>query len=120
MQMSLDFRPRTQRLVTLAVDEQEFLRLALEQGKPLPDSFLLETRARRIGASRGEMAGMRSYDLARELADEAAILGFGIEAAETMQPTRVDWELADAIAKRESAERAAAFEEFLATTRHRK
>lgn len=80
----------------------------------LPSSFLMESRAQRIGCSLDELQTMRSYDLARELADETAILGSGPLSRTCQMPaTRLDDRTLDAAVKRVAAERAEAWKEFL-------
>ncbi len=80
--------------------------------RPLPDSFLAEMRARRLGIDRSQFAMMRKFDQAREIADEAAIIQ--LPGSERLKPFRPDDVLLDAIAKRERIERAQAFQEYLA------
>lgn len=99
------------RLVRLSADDEAFF-LATEATE-LPESFLVDTRAQRIGASRSEVMHMRSYDRERELAEEVAFAGLGLQAFARARPTRPDWDLIDAIAKREAAERAREFSEFV-------
>lgn len=113
MQMQLPFSDcRRRKVFELAADERAFIRPA--SGR-LPESFLADIRAKRLGISRSEFAAMRNFDRARELADEAAI----IELANTefIRPTAVDWKLVDAIAGRESQERAQDFAEYVAAKR---
>lgn len=100
-------------LVTLSEADRRFLEMT-----PLldvPDLFWCETRAQRLGCSVPEIMAMRTYDRAREIAEEVALLGLGMDAFETKPPTRLDDSVLDAIAKRESDARMAAFNEFLAT-----
>ncbi len=82
----------------------------------IPTSFLMESRAQRVGCSLSELRAMRSYELSRELADETAILGAGpLEKTCRIHATRIDQATIDAIAKRMAAEQAVEFQEFLAT-----
>ncbi len=90
-------------------DDLAFIRLSGD--RELPDTFLAEIRARRLGISRAEFAAMRSYDQAREIAEEAAIIK--LPGSERIKPTRLDEALLDAIANRERIDRAQAFQEFL-------
>lgn len=78
----------------------------------LPDSLLIEMRAQRMGCSAGELRAMRSYELARELAEERAFVGLG-DVDGRINSYRPDWELLDAIAKRETADRMRDFQEWL-------
>lgn len=95
-------------LVQLTEDEARFLRET--PVNQLPTSFLMETRARRIGCSITNLKEMRNYDLARELAEECALLALpGSEFVPAYQP---DWSRCDAVAKRETAERMRDFQEF--------
>lgn len=79
----------------------------------LPRSFLIETRAKRLGCSKFDLERMRSFDLNRELADEAAIASFGLNHFLNARPIRLDDRLLDSIARRESSERGKAFEQWL-------
>lgn len=81
----------------------------------LSASFLMESRAARLGCTLSELRAMRSYDLARELADETAILGSGpLSQTCCINPTRLSEAMVDAAAKLMAAERAEAWQAFLA------
>lgn len=113
MQLTMQFYPSSSRqpLVALCDADREFL--ASTSIEKIPESLLIETRCQRIGCSRNELLAMRSYDRARELAEERAIMS--LPSWEYIPAHRPDWVLIDAIAKREASERLAAFEEYLAT-----
>ena len=117
-QLTLDFRASDLRpvLVRYSTSDREFFAITpLEQR---PASFLMESRSQRLGCSVDELRCMRSYDLARELADEIAILGRGdLDTTCRIPATRLDDRLVNAIAKREAAERAEAWQEFLKVKR---
>ena len=113
MQMQLPFTDcRRRKVFDLADDERAFIKLG--SGR-LPESFLADIRAKRLGISRSEFAAMRSYDRAREIAEEAAIIE--LPDTEFIRPTALDWTLVDAIAKREAQERAQDFAEYVAQKR---
>ena len=117
MQKTIDFvrAERLPVLVRYSADERRFF--AMTPILKLPQSFLLESRSQRIGCSVAEMRAMRSYDLARELADETAILGSGpLDSTCRMQPTRLCDAVVDAAAKRMAADRAEQWQEYLKTT----
>jgi hypothetical protein len=113
MQLTMQFAPSTRRqpLVALCDADREFL--ASTPIEEIPESLLIETRCQRIGCSRNEMLAMRSYDRARELAEERAILAS--QDWEFIPAYRPNWALIDAIATRETKERMAAFQEYLKT-----
>lgn len=113
MQMTLDFATTSRRkpLVSLCEEDRRFL--SVTPVNDLPDSFVVETRCQRIGCNRNELMSMRSYDRARELAEERAILAS--EGWEFIPAYRPNWALIDAIATRETKERMAAFQEYLKT-----
>jgi hypothetical protein len=112
IQKHLSFAGTAKRpLVTLSESDRRFLEMT-----PLldvPDLFWCETRAQRLGCSVSEIMAMRTYDRSREIAEEVALLGLGMDAFETMPPTRLDDSVLDASAKRETADRMAAFNHFL-------
>lgn len=119
MQTCIDFdrAERSPVLARYSADERRFL--AITPISKLPQSFLIESRSRRIGCSVNEMRAMRSYDLARELADETAILGSGpLESTCRMQPTRLCDAVVDAAAKRMAADLAEQWQEFQKTRSH--
>lgn len=76
-----------------------------------PDTLLIECRARRIGCSVSSLRLMRSYDLARELAEEVALQSLG-PGNESIKAHRPDWNLIDQQARRESRERMEDFNEW--------
>lgn len=122
-QLTLDFRGADRRpvLVRYSKEDREFFAITpLDElsASPSSSSFLLESRAQRLGCSVDELRCMRSYDLARELAEEVAILGLGdLDKTCRITATRLDDRLVDAIAKREAAERAQAWQQFLKVKR---
>lgn len=77
-----------------------------------PDTLLIECRAKRIGCSASALRSMRSYDLARELAEEAALQSLG-PGNESMKPYIPDWNLIDQQARRETRERMDEFNAWL-------
>lgn len=122
-QLTFDFRGADRRpvLVRYSKEDREFFAITpLDKlsASPSSSSFLLESRAQRIGCSVDELRCMRSYDLARELAEEVAILGRGdLDTTCRIPATRLDDRLIDALAKLVAAERAEAWQEFLAAKR---
>ncbi len=96
------------KVIELTEDDSRFL--SITPIEKLPISFLIEIRCRRLGMTLFSFNAMRSYDQARELADERAIIG--LPDTEYISPIRIDDEMLDAIAKRESLQRARDFEEF--------
>ena len=77
----------------------------------LTESFLIESRAQRIGCSESELRAMRRYELCRELADEESIVLQ--QDSEFIPPAWIDWELVNAMARSETKERMAAFARFI-------
>lgn len=110
---SADLRPV---LVRYTKADREFF--ATTPLLDLPPSFLMESRAQRVGCSLSELRAMRSHELARELADEVAILGAGpLEKTCRIHATWIDQATIDAIANRMAAERAFEWQEFLRSKR---
>lgn len=116
MQTVIDFvrAERMPILVRYSAEDRRFFSITpiLE----LPQSFLIESRSQRLGCSAAEMRAMRSFDLARELADEVAILARGpLDRTCRVKPTRLCDAIVDAAAKRMAADRAEQWLEYLKT-----
>lgn len=80
----------------------------------LPASFLIESRAQRMKCSPSDLRAMKSYELARELADEVAILGSGsLDETCRIQAVMVSDAMIEAGLKSFVEERVAAWKEFL-------
>lgn len=115
-QRELDFADADRRPVLVRYIRSDVALFAMTPVTKLPRSFLMESRAQRIGATLGEMRAMRSYDLARELADETAILGLGtLDKTCRVPAIMLNEATLDAAAKREAAEQAKSWQEFLAS-----
>jgi len=78
-------------------------------------SFLMETRAQRLGCRVSELEGMLNYERNRHLADEAVIMRLNSWSID--QAAYIDWHAINARAKRQSEELA---EDFAAFRRHRR
>ena len=79
------------------------------------DSFLMETRAQRLGCRVSELEGMLNYERNRHLADEAVIMR--LDSWSIDQAAYIDWHAINARAKRQSEELA---EDFAAFRQHRR
>ena len=110
LQRLLNFTQR-QPLVKYSIADANFLTITPRER--LPESFLIMSRAQRLGITEDELRCMKSWELPLELADELAILG--LSDHQFIRPVRLDQDLIVAIAKRESLERAADFAEYLKT-----
>jgi hypothetical protein len=117
-QRELNFADADRRPVLVRYIPSDIALFAMTPVTKLPRSVLMESRAQRVGATLDEMRAMRSYDLARELADETAILGLGpLDKTCRVPATRLNEATLDAAAKRMAAERAKDWQEFLAAKR---
>jgi len=102
------------RVFTLTDDQRQFIEGHRNSGNlSLPDTFLAEVRCARRGWELGYFYNaLLSYERAREIADEQAIIFHS--STEFMRAYDPDPATIDAIAKRESRRRAEAFQRFLA------
>jgi len=98
------------KVIELTENDRTFLGITPVEN--LPVGFLTEIRCRRLGITQSAFDTMRNFDQARELADERTIIG--LPDTEYWAPIRIDDQEIDAIAKRESLQRARDFEEFRA------
>ena len=96
---------------TLTEDERRFIESGREKGWiELPASFLADIRCKRRGWQRGALDRMLSYERAREIADEAAIIY--LSDTETIPCYDPDPAFLDSIVRNECAKRASAFQRF--------
>lgn len=115
-QLALDFASCDRRPVLVRYSDHDRAFFESTPLLDLPASFLIESRAQRLGCSVGELRACRSYELALELADETAILGSGPLAKTCRMPaTRLDNATLEAAVKLAAAERAEAWAAFLAS-----
>jgi hypothetical protein len=114
MQTTLDFDKAERHPIRVRYSAKDQSFFAITPLDRLPDSFLLESRAQRIGASVSEMRAMRVYDLQREIAEERSILGLGsLDETCRVSAVKLNYDVISAAAKREASERIQDFKDFM-------
>jgi len=105
-QLRFDFRPGRSvpaepvPLVVLSDADLAYRDSAIDRGIEFTESFLVETRAQRRGVSVRDLQSMFTYELNRELAEEASIMA--LPGWAYVRPAWIDWEMINRRAQHEA------------------
>lgn len=97
-------------LVVLNQTDEAYRQWCINEGKEFAESFLMDTRAQRLGCSVRDLDSMFNYERSLQLADEAILMKLPTWA--TDPAAYLDWEKINANAKHNEAMLAHDFTEF--------
>ncbi len=115
-QLRFDFRvgrsvqAQPKPLVVLPDADLPYRDWVVDRGLEFTESFLIETRAQRRGISVRELGSMFTYELYRELAEEASIMA--LPGWAYVRPVWIDWEMINRRAQHEAEKLAEDFAAF--------